>query len=58
MMHMIALFMLFILVVCIFCKIKWGRGAHKTVHWNELLDIEETYSALEYDRHSDYLRRL
>ena len=38
--------------------IKIRDDLSKNVHWNEHLDIDETYSAEEYDRHSDYLRRL
>ena len=59
MIQQIALFILFI--VCIYWLYKWmllwTGNSEKTVHWNEYLDIENTYSAEEYDRHSDYLRR-
>ena len=59
---MIQKFALFILfVTCcyvIYDRIKTRDDSNKNVHWNENLDIDETYSAEEYDRHSDYLRRL
>jgi len=60
MIQQIALFILLIVSIYWFYKLMllWSRDSGKTVHWNELLDIEETYSAAEYDRHSDYLRRL
>ena len=42
----------------IYNRLIYRYNTNKNVHWNENLDIEETYSAVEYDRHSDYLRRL
>jgi hypothetical protein len=62
MIQKISLFIL-LLMCCyiifkIYNRIKSREGSIKNVHWNENLDIDETYSAEEYDRHSDYLRRL
>lgn len=54
MIQVIALFIFFILCVFAFYKMKWNYHSGKTVHWNENFTIEETYSALEYDRHGDY----
>ena len=53
-----------VLLICcytifkIYNRIKTRYNTNKNVHWNETLDIDETYSAEEYDRHSDHLRRL
>jgi len=54
MIQVIALFIFLILCVFAFYKMKWNYHSGKTVHWNENFTIEETYSALEYDRHGDY----
>ena len=60
MIQRIALFILFF-VFLFWCykKIKVSaKKSDKNVHWDEFLDIEEKYSAAEYDRHSDYMRHL
>jgi hypothetical protein len=52
----IASFILFcVVLILIYKRI---RMLYKTVHWDENLKIDETYSALEYDRRSDYFHRL